>query len=186
MCFVPPTLRRHYHSVNVMGNTLRRIGNTVTCFAAPLMYHLHPALPFVLFGSLTLLWTCALSVLFAQHARECTAEDVSCIAHRNPWSAANLAAAGVADCDGLPAASCLAGLEHYMQLSFVSQERRFWAQADGHNLLLKLQQPTATLQSHVLSDTLDDDKQHKRVDGACDHGFVQGEGKLLCRSRKVA
>lgn len=161
---------RHYHSVNVMGNTLRRVGNTVTCVAAPLLYQLHPALPFVLFGGLTLLWTCALSALFAQRARECTAEDSDCIARRSAWSAANLAAAG------LPAGSHLAGLEHYMQLSFVSQERRFWAEADGKTL----QGPWQTLSSHALPDVSEDEASNEG-DQLCEaqgkSGLVQRRGK---------
>ncbi|WIA09730.1 hypothetical protein OEZ85_009109 [Tetradesmus obliquus] len=161
---------RHYHSVNVMGNTLRRVGNTVTCVAAPLLYQLHPALPCVLFGGLTLLWTCALSALFAQRARECTAEDSDCIARRSAWSAANLAAAG------LPAGSHLAGLEHYMQLSFVSQERRFWAEADGKTL----QGPWQTLSSHALPDVSEDEASNEG-DQLCEaqgkSGLVQRRGK---------
>lgn len=101
-----------------MGNTLRRLGNTATCIAAPLLYQLRPALPFVLFSCLTLVWTCALGLLFAQRARECGAEDVSCFASRSVFSAANLAAAG---------AKPLTDLQRYLQKSFVSQERQYWA-----------------------------------------------------------
>jgi hypothetical protein len=187
-------LRRHYHSVNVMGNTLRRIGNTVTCIAAPLLYHVHPALPFVLFGSLTLVWTGALSALFAQRARECSAEDVSCIARRSPWSAANLAAAGVAGSDGLhmPAVSHLAGLECYMQMSFVSQERRFWAEADGQKLQNQQQQQQQwrqllpALQSHALTEVYDEDDQQTCGGSVANADFTQGRGKLVCRNRKRA
>jgi hypothetical protein len=161
-----------------MGNTLRRIGNTVTCVAAPLLYQLHPALPFVLFGSLTLVWTCVLSALFAQRARECTAEDVSCIARRSAWSAANLAAAGITQ--GLPAASHLAGLEHYMQLSFVSQERRFWAAADGKTM----QEQRKTVGSHALPDLSEDEVAHD-LDGSVEiHGGSQPNTKLVYRSGK--
>jgi hypothetical protein len=169
-------LCRHYHSVNVMGNTLRRVGNTVTCVAAPLLYQLHPALPFALFGSLTLLWTCVLSALFAQRARECSAEDVCCIARRSAWSAANLAAAGVTR--GLPAASHLAGLEHYLQLSFVSQERWFWAEADGKTLQGQDAVEDSVLSSHALQDLSEDDVSHEQ-DWVVVH---QGKSRLLQRS----
>jgi hypothetical protein len=185
-------LCRHYHSVNVVGNTLRRIGNTVTCIAAPLLYQVHPALPFVLFGSLTLVWTGVLSALFAQRARECTAEDVSCIARRSPWSAANLAAAGVAGSDGLhsPAASHLAGLELYMQMSFVSQERRFWAAADGQKLQSQQQQQqqqlSPALQSHALTEVSDDDKQQTCGGSVANGDYTQGRGKLAAPSHKRA
>jgi hypothetical protein len=174
-------LRRHYHSVNVMGNTLRRIGNTVTCIAATLLYHLHPALPFLLFGSLTLVWTGALNALFAQRARECTAEDVSCIARRSPWSAANLLS-------GLPAASHLAGLEHHMQMSFVSQQRRFGAEADGQHLPLQQQQrrPSSAVRSHVLTEVLDDDQQQSCGGSVSDGDSAQGTGNMLFRNRKHA
>ena len=59
-----------YLRLNALSNALRRLGNTLTCAGAPLLYGAAPRLPFALFGALTLAWAAALAALFARRAGE--------------------------------------------------------------------------------------------------------------------
>ncbi|KAF8060518.1 STP7 [Scenedesmus sp. PABB004] len=68
---------RHYQRMNVAGNMLRRIGNTLTCSSAPLLFQVAPSLPFVLFGLITLAWVAMLASLFAGRARELAALEAA-------------------------------------------------------------------------------------------------------------
>lgn len=115
---------RWFLRLNALSNILRRFGNTVTCTTAPLLYSAAPALPFVLFGALTVAWAAMLAALFAQRAQELAAPAGGVDGAgagkrgggRGAWSAARHAAH--------MSPRCIAQqLRSFRARSFVSQER---------------------------------------------------------------
>jgi hypothetical protein len=113
--------------MNVLGNMLRRLGNTVTCALGPLIYGLHMRAPFVLFGTFLLAWVLLLTALLALRARQVAREGEE-VNYRSARSA-------IAACTDMYAThgtiSDLGNdLRRYRNQSFITQERGFWSQGD--------------------------------------------------------
>jgi len=51
-----------------IGQWLRRIGNMLTAFLGPMLFHINDAFPFVFFGMIVIIWSCALWILMYLHA----------------------------------------------------------------------------------------------------------------------
>lgn len=121
--------------MNVLGNMLRRLGNTVTCALGPLVYSLHMRAPFVIFGTVTLAWVVLLTALFALRARQVARgneDNISCSSTR---SAINACASMYMHGEDGGAAALSSDLQRYRDVSFISQERKYWSNRDNAKLL---------------------------------------------------
>jgi hypothetical protein len=114
--------RRHFARLNTLGNVLRRFGNTVTCALGPLMYSLHPRLPFVLFGVLTLSWVVLLAAMVALRARQ--------VYHSHEMVPCRSAKSALAACVSVGLQDVGSDLLRHKDQSFVSKERAYWARVD--------------------------------------------------------
>jgi hypothetical protein len=118
--------------MNVLGNMLRRLGNTITCALGPLVYQLHIRAPFVVFGTFTLVWVVLLTALLALRARQEArgSNEVRCRSARS----------AIAACKDMYATRSVVSnigndLRRYHNQSFITQERGYWSQ--GGNLAKK-------------------------------------------------
>jgi hypothetical protein len=108
--------------MNVLGNSLRRLGNLATSVGGPILFGFAAGLPFVSLGSLLLAWTVFLAVLFGIRAEQLS-----------PYLSPAISPDGIGGGDELTKSAARGGngsatrrpnLLLYHNLSFVSMETR--------------------------------------------------------------
>lgn len=138
---------RHYRTINLLGNMLRRFGNTVTCIMGPIIYQYSARAPFILVGLLLLAWISILSVMFGvrawqlQHLESLPAHRAKSMLrfvafggkNRVSTNATKDTQATVNISDGI---GMIRELLQYQQQSFISGEQSYWLRKEkGMNSL---------------------------------------------------